>query len=445
MTEFRLNLPERGKARKERERQTETHRTLSTVANEPETSPRLHRLPHEPSTAMPSITRNPLLVETNPLYQDYNPQLAKERLLARKNPWTGWFTRETAHEPIWMRDDNVLESFTHFRSEDYEELMACLNWNRDSYFTTSTGINYGTRYGLVVLLFRLSGSQEYKSMAWFFSSSMGNLGTIFNDILWRFYNSTRHMLKHIEQWKPLFNTFGNSIQRVFAQQPGIHHFPGLREQIFIGFVDGTNLPIQKPTGPVEQAFYSGHHKQHEAAFQITSAPNGMILHCQGPLPGTRNDIQLFHDCSRTNLCIDLCECTQVGEQFPLLIGDPAYHPERLIATAKKPDPGCELSREAQNYNGILANVRVEVERTIGALKTKFGMIGNDGRRLKLGESAVSPIWDSCCILHNLVLTCRSRRNIRRPDRFACPLPTMAGYFQLHSKHAPINNGLPRLI
>lgn len=56
----------------------------------------------------------------------------------------------------------------------------------------------------------------------------------------------------------------------------------------IGFIDGTNREIARPTA-LQQTFYSGHKHYHSIKFQSWSTPDGLISHIFGPVPGARHD------------------------------------------------------------------------------------------------------------------------------------------------------------
>ncbi len=362
------------------------------------------------------------------------------RMKSRKNPNVFHYSyRQTCIDPfdpdVWT--DDQLEGFTHLRAVDYVAILEQLGWLHLSFTTRHAGtVRYRSEFGLCLLLFKLRSSMTFKDMSSVFRCPVTTLCVIFKDVLFRFYEETEHHVRNsLKRWKPAFHIFSTAIEnaiRSHAQKSNVTTFDLLGKTMF-GFVDGTGVHICKPTGSIETVFFGGHHRKHEVRFQLTVAPNGMIMDVAGPVPGSFNDVQLFHDrlFNLPSLSQQLYDCKEEGDRHWLVIGDLAYKAESHVVTPRSMPTNGTLTTDEQNYNKLLSDVRVEVERTIGSVKQKFPVLGGDGRRLKVNENLILPMFVSACVLHNLILTCPSRECIQHNSgRFNVDMPCMSTYFDL---------------
>lgn len=64
----------------------------------------------------------------------------------------------------------------------------------------------------------------------------------------------------------------------------------------VGYVDVTKIEVYRPRGPnsIQQSVYYGHKRMHCFLFCMLKTPEELILFCDGPAEGRRNDLVLLN-------------------------------------------------------------------------------------------------------------------------------------------------------
>lgn len=89
-------------------------------------------------------------------------------------------------------------------------------------------------------------------------------------------------------------------------------------QKFVGFVDGTELRIARPSGSmIQRAAYNGHKRKHSLKYQAVNTLDGMIAHLHGPFEGWRRDWTLY---VRSKLYETLPKLLEVGKNGSVFTG-----------------------------------------------------------------------------------------------------------------------------
>jgi hypothetical protein len=90
-----------------------------------------------------------------------------------------------------------------------------------------------------------------------------------------------------------------------------------------------------------------------------------------------------------------------------LLGDSAYSHSRIMVQAFKKHPQTfYLPRDEENFNTLLAQVRIASEHCIGILKGRFQCLKRNNIRLKTGRKEVKEVVDmigACMVMHNLLI------------------------------------------
>ena len=102
--------------------------------------------------------------------------------------------------------------------------------------------------------------------------------------------------------------------------------------------------------------------------QSVVAPNGLIAHMFGPLPGRHHDAFML---SVSGLLSKLDSLTrQAGSPF-VIYGDPAYP---ISSTILAPYKGSSLTAQQQQFNTEMSHVRVSVEWDFGKVLQYFSYL-----------------------------------------------------------------------
>ncbi|CAN7938209.1 unnamed protein product [Ixodes hexagonus] len=94
-----------------------------------------------------------------------------------------------------------------------------------------------------------------------------------------------------------------------------------------GFIDGTALPICRPTED-QRLFFSGHKRMHALKYQGVMCANGIVAEMHGPYPGHRHDAGILRLSGLFQRLEDV-----VHDSTYYLYGDPAYPLHPLIQNA----------------------------------------------------------------------------------------------------------------
>ena len=185
-----------------------------------------------------------------------------------------------------------------------------------------------------------------------------HLSIIFNMVLEHVHLNFEHLISNINQpWLTEHN-----LQR-YAR---VTHDAGLPVTNCWGFIDGTVMPICRPTRN-QREVYNGHRRIHALKYQSVVLPNGLIANLFGPMEGRHHDAALlaesglldvirFHSANNTPLC---------------LYGDSAYP---LSAYLMCPYKNAVLTDEQQAFNTGMSSGREAVEWNFGKIVQLFAFV-----------------------------------------------------------------------
>ncbi|TPX34384.1 hypothetical protein SmJEL517_g03040 [Synchytrium microbalum] len=134
-----------------------------------------------------------------------------------------------------------------------------------------------------------------------------------------------------------------------------------------GFIDGTMRNIARPISNQEMV-YNGWKRVHALKFQSVVAPDGLILHLDGPYLGKDHDAWVLHV---TGLLDILEESLQFGDgrQF-VLYGDPAYPvSDYIVRSFKAPHDPAHI-----RFNKMMSTVRIAVECGFGMIMSRWAFL-----------------------------------------------------------------------
>lgn len=148
-------------------------------------------------------------------------------------------------------------------------------------------------------------------------------------------------------------------------------YPELKEVI----VDATEQRVQRPTKKrAQKKHYSRKKKQHTRKTQLTTLPNGMILHVSRSVAGSVHDYKLFHRAG-VDSSLPATYGLRVDKGYQGIRRGYAHRRVEIPTKASKLHP---LSKAEKRENRRLASARIAVEHTIGRVK-KYAVIGQTYR------------------------------------------------------------------
>ena len=132
----------------------------------------------------------------------------------------------------------------------------------------------------------------------------------------------------------------------------------------VGFIDGSLLPIARPSGILQRATFSGHKRTNGLKWQAVVGPDGIVMHLFGPVEGRRHDMTLFQMSGLETKVLDL----QISNKQYCIAGDSGYVLREFLVT---PYTGTQLSDEQRLFNKTLSSARIAVEWVFGNIKDVF--------------------------------------------------------------------------
>ncbi|TPX29992.1 hypothetical protein SmJEL517_g06299 [Synchytrium microbalum] len=146
----------------------------------------------------------------------------------------------------------------------------------------------------------------------------------------------------------------------------------------------------------QELVYNGWKGVHALKFQSVVAPDGLILHLDGPYLGKHHDAWILHV---SGLLGVLNDHLRFGDKRFCVYGDPAYPvTEHLIGPFKPP-----RNPEEQEFNKMMSAVRIAVEWGFGMIASKFAFLDFE-RNLKMLLQPVAQYYLVCGLLLN-AMTC----------------------------------------
>ncbi|XP_057290960.1 putative nuclease HARBI1 [Hydractinia symbiolongicarpus] len=166
----------------------------------------------------------------------------------------------------------------------------------------------------------------------------------------------------------------------------------------IGCVDGTHIPIKRPTENAQEYFC--YKMKYSLNCQAICDEKGCFIDVEVKWPGSVHDARVFANSSVSKMLVNnrLPPCLQellpgYTPVPPLLIGDPAYP---LLPNVMKEFNSCSSSKELI-FNNHLRRARNQIECAFGRLKARWRILN---RCLDVELDFAMNIIYSCFVLHN---------------------------------------------
>jgi len=313
-------------------------------------------------------------------------------------------------------DSECLRQF-RFRKADIVKLINALGLD-DNYWSTSRN-RYMTS-GLLttcVILKRLSSPMNWADLEIMFGKHSSQLSEIFWEGVESVMNKRGHLLRETVLSSAFFQSrFDFYAGAIYAKGGALKHC--------VGLIDGTVIGISRPSGGYMQQLvaYNGHKKKHALKFQVISAPDGLVLHCYGPMEGRRHDWTLY----AKSMVDDLLESSLSlnGKQY-CIFGDSGYNSRSFLKT---PWEGSNLSVSKHAFNKAMSTVRIPVEWVFKDIKQYFPLM-DFIRKLKVNQAPVASMYMISILLYNF-RTCLYGNPTS--GYFTCVPPTLEEYISCHN-------------
>lgn len=169
--------------------------------------------------------------------------------------------------------------------------------------------------------------------------------------------------------------------------------PGMKLLNVCGAIDGTHIPIWKPSIPNHIA-YINRHKYHSYNIQAVVNDRGLFMNVVCGLPGAAHDAGVL---SRSGFSR---HAAATVPRHHFILGDSGYPLlPWLLTPYKDMHRNAPLSREARAYNTAHASTRSVVERAFGTLKSRWRKLQKMDMRK---QQTVHALIRSAFVLHNFV-------------------------------------------
>ena len=171
-------------------------------------------------------------------------------------------------------------------------------------------------------------------------------------------------------------------------------------------VDGTHIPIIAP--PEDEYAYINRKNFHSINVQGICNAEMIFTDVNAQWPGGHHDSFILNE----STIHDNFERGDYGEGW--LLGDSGYGLKRWLMTPI----ATPVTNQQRKYNLSHRKTRCPIERSFGALKSRWRIIDHSGGRLCYLPEKVAKINVTCCVLHNI---CKRARVPLLHDLDQCPI------------------------
>lgn len=301
--------------------------------------------------------------------------------------------------------DAEFKAIFRFYKNDFNRLLNLLNLPQ--IIKLSNRIITNNMEMLLIVLRRLSYPNRLMDLESMFGRSSSEISRIFNVGIEFVYSKSKHLLE-----------FGGSIltlQRLRYYSTCIHN-AGSPYKNCIGFIDGTLRPICRPNHD-QSMLYNGHKRVHGIKFQNVMAPDGIVLHMNGPWAGSRHDAGIF---GRSNILDLLKEKLSYENETFCIYGDSAYPLSTYIQT---PFKGTILSSDQALFNSVMSGCRITVEWSFAKIIQEFAFLDYK-KNLKLNLQIVDKYYLVGTLFSNCHVCCYGSETSKF---FKCDPPSLEDY------------------
>jgi nuclease HARBI1 len=303
-------------------------------------------------------------------------------------------------------------SLFRFRKDDVLRMMTAIAWPAHRFASKRNRYSVTPLLATCIVLRRLSTPCRWRDLELLFGKHTSQLSEIFWECIENFLSIRENLISGELHRGFLADNASRYAQAVHSKSNGLDNC--------VGFIDGTVLGIARPGDPdLQRVAYNGHKRKHALKFQVVLTPDGLILHCAGPIEGRRHDWTLY---CRSGIDSQLEEKLMVnGIQF-CIYGDSGYN---LRPYMEVPYQGSNLSEEQKSLNKAMSAIRITVEWIFKEVKQYWSTMDYK-RKLRVGEFPVGALYIAAMLLTNL-------RNCIYPNPtaqyFSCRPPTLEEYLE----------------
>ncbi|KAE9045759.1 hypothetical protein PR001_g4824 [Phytophthora rubi] len=196
-----------------------------------------------------------------------------------------------------------------------------------------------------ILLARLSYSNRNYDMMQRFGRCPSALSRLFSHIVFYVYNRSQEII-YLQKRV--------CAERIQMYCDGVHACGAPMKNAY-GFIDGTKIPVCRPSARsgkkenLQKQVYSGHKRVHCMNFQAVVVPDGLAIHCWGPMEGRRHDITMLRE---SKLADYMADHHDVFNGY-IIYGDPAYGIQTFLVSGFK---GARVSANEKKFNKMMSSV-----------------------------------------------------------------------------------------
>lgn len=274
-----------------------------------------------------------------------------------------------------------------FEKQDIGTVVRALAWPEGQTHTNRNRYSVSPVLAACIFMRRMASPCRWRDLELQFGKHSSQLSEIFWEAVEAFLGSRLPLLtsnlstRYIEEKAELFAA-------VVAEKSGCL-------TNCIGFIDGTVLKIARPTDHgLQNVAYNGHKRAHALKFQALTTPDGMFLHCFGPLEGRRHDWTLY---ARSELDTQLQASLRDGALQYCIYGDSGYNSREYLEV---PFQGAHLGEDAIAFNAAMATSRVTVEWMFKEIK-QFWTLLDFKRKLRIEQAPVAALYMAGMLLSNI--------------------------------------------
>jgi hypothetical protein len=290
-----------------------------------------------------------------------------------------------------------------YNSQNYseEEFLYCFRLSRESFFLlleemgTKKAFKYSKfkqqrpiAFQLLVFLFRI-GKEGTGGGALSVSTHFGiGKGSVKNYVR-RCVLALHEIKDDVIRWP---DTNDRDAMRARLAAYGFRHC--------VGIIDGTLVVLDFKPEKFHECYYC-RKCCYALNVMIVCDDRKRVTYYNAGWPGSTHDNRVFRN---SRLFRKREEYFRYGEY---LLGDSAYSCSSIMVQSFKKFPGAaSLPRDQENFNTLLAQVRISSEHCIGILKGRFQCLKRNNIKLKDSPKEVKELVDligACIVIHNLLI------------------------------------------
>jgi hypothetical protein len=168
----------------------------------------------------------------------------------------------------------------------------------------------------------------------------------------------------------------------------------------VGIIDGTLVLLDFKPEKFHECYYS-RKCSYALNVMVVCDDRKRITYYNAGWPGATHDNRVFRN---SRLFLNRQDYFRFGEY---LLGDSAYSCSSIMVQSFKKFPGAAaLPVNKENFNTLLAQVRISSEHCIGILKGRFQCLKRNNIKIKESPKEVKELVDligSCIVIHNLLI------------------------------------------